>query len=78
MVDMVWGILFVSVFVLFSLWEVSNGAGRRRSFMMLLGGICVLQGLYGLGVVMGNGDLSVNVLGSNPELYYYLKSLLMF
>lgn len=78
MVDMVWGVLCASVFMLFCIWEVSNGAGRRNSLMLLLGCICVLQAFYGLGVVFGNGDLSVNVRSSNPGLYYGMKSLLMF
>ena len=77
MVDMVWGVLAASVLVLFALWEVSNGTERRSELMMLLAAVCVLQALYGLGVVMGNGDLSVNVRSSNQELYYYLRSLFM-
>lgn len=77
MVDMVWGVLSASVFVLFALWEVSNGTERRSELMLLLAAVCVLQVLYGLGVVLGNGDLSVNVRSSNPELYYYLKGLFM-
>ncbi len=78
MVDMVWGILMAAVFVLFAVWEVSNGTERKSELMLLLMGICLLQAVYGLGVVMGNGDLSVNVRSSNPELYYRVKSLLLF
>lgn len=78
MADMIWGTLLASGLILFALWEVSGAAERRKGLMMFLVIVCLLQALYGFGVVMGNGDLSVNVRSSNPELYYYLKSLVMF
>ena len=40
--------------------------------------ICILQAFYGFGVIFGNGDLSVNVRTSNPELYYWLEGLMRF
>ena len=76
-VDMVLGVLLASVLVLFAVWEISNGAERRSGMMALLVLVCLLQAVYGLGVVMGNGDLSVNVRGNHPELYYYLKGMFL-
>lgn len=76
-VDMVFGVLLASVLVLFAVWEISNGTERRSGMMALLVMVCLLQAVYGLGVVMGNGDLSVNVRGNHPELYYYLKGMFL-
>lgn len=74
-VDMIWGLMAAAVLVLFALWEQCEAAGAHRGLVLFLAAVCVLQALYGVGVVFGNGDLSVNVRGTNPELYYYLKGL---
>lgn len=78
MVDMIWGVWFASVLVLLALTEkAAPSADGWRRFILLLTVIGMLQAVYGFGIVLGNGDLSVNVRTSNPELYYYLKSLFL-
>lgn len=78
MADMIWGLWFAAALMMLYLveWKKNN-----RYYHMLLNGLVIiffLQSAYGLGIVFGNGDLSVNVRTSNPELYYKIKSLLMF
>lgn len=78
MVDMVWGIWFGAVLTWFAMMENGKEKGWLRTVMVCLAVVCLLQAVYGFGVVLGNGDLSVNVRGNNPELYYYLEGLLRF
>lgn len=75
MVDMVWGIWFAAALVILALAERAAKEGKTGRFLTVLAVICLLQAFYGFGVVMGNGDLSVNVRMSNPELYYRIKEL---
>lgn len=78
MVDMIWGIWFGAVLVWFAMMEKASSKGWLRPLMICLAAVCLLQAVYGFGIIFGNGDLSVNVRGSNPELYYYLEGLLRF
>lgn len=78
MVDMVWGVWFAAVLVCFALGEKAMEEGTMRKCMACLAVVCILQAFYGFGVVFGNGDLSVNVRTSNPELYYWLEGLMRF
>ncbi len=78
MVDMVWGAWLAAVLVCFALGEKARKEGTMRRLMVCLAVVCMLQALYGFGVVFGNGDLSVNVRTSNPELYYWLEGLMRF
>lgn len=78
MVDMVWGVWFAAVLVCFALGEKAMEKGTMRKLMICLAAVCILQAFYGFGVVFGNGDLSVNVRTSNPELYYWLEGLMRF
>ena len=75
MSDMVWGLILVAVVVWFAVWEQCTEAKTRRSMMTFLVVVCLLQAVYGFGVVFGNGDLSLNIRGANPELHYYVRSL---
>lgn len=78
MVDMIWGVWFAAVLVALALSEKAAACEKSyRKWMCVLTVICALQLLYGFGVVVGNGDLSVNVRTSDPELYYYLKTLFL-
>lgn len=78
MVDMVWGIwLGAAILVLLIVEKARN----TRYYRLVITGLMVmvlLQAAYGFGVVFGNGDLSVNVRTSNPELYYRVRTLLTF
>lgn len=78
MVDMIWGIWFAAVLLMLAWIEKATDAGTLKTAALFLAVVCLLQAFYGLGVVLGNGDLSVNVRTSNPELYYYLKELITF
>ncbi len=78
MVDMVWGAWLAAVLVCFALGEKARKEGTMRRLMVCLAVVCMLQALYGFGVVFGNGDLSVNVRTSNPGLYYWLEGLMRF
>ena len=78
MVDMVFGVWLAAVFVCFALGEKARKEGTMRRLMVCLAVVCILQAFYGFGVVFGNGDLSVNVRTSNPELYYWLEGLMRF
>lgn len=78
MVDMVWGVWLAAVLVCFALGEKARKEGTMRRLMVCLAVVCMLQALYGFGVVFGNGDLSVNVRTSNPGLYYWLEGLMRF
>lgn len=78
MVDMVWGIWFAAVLLWFALFEQAKERGTLQALTLFLMAVCLLQALYGFGLVFGNGDLSVNVRTSNPELYYYLRELVKF
>ena len=78
MVDMIWGIWFAAVLLMLAWIEKAADAGTLKAAALFLAVVCLLQAIYGFGVVLGNGDLSVNVRTSNPELYYYLKELITF
>ena len=78
MVDMIWGIWFAAVLLMLAWIERAADDGTLKTAALFLAVICLMQAVYGLGVVLGNGDLSVNVRTSNPELYYYLKELVRF
>lgn len=78
MVDMIWGVWLAVVLVCFALGEKAMAEGTMRRLMVCLAVVCILQAFYGFGVVFGNGDLSVNVRTSNPELYYWLEGLMRF
>ena len=75
MVDMIWGVWLAAALLLFSLAEDACGEEGRRRVMAAITGICLLQAAYGFGVVLGSGDLGVNVRLANPELYYGIKTL---
>ena len=78
MVDMIWGVWIAAVLVCFALAEEAREEGTLRTLFSCLAAVCFLQLIYGFGVVFGNGDLSVNVRTSNPDLYFYLKELMHF
>ena len=78
MVDMIWGIWFAAVLLMLAWIEKAVDAGTLKTAALFLAAVCLLQAVYGFGVVLGNGDLSVNVRTSNPALYYYLKELVRF
>ena len=79
MVDMIWGIWIAAVLLMLA-WTEQTTANTKtlKTVGLFLAVICLLQAAYGFGVVFGNGDLSVNVRTSNPELYYYVKELMKF
>lgn len=78
MVDMVWGIWLASVLLWFACIEKAAAGGKMRPLMLMFAVVCLMQAAYGFGVVLGNGDLSVNVRTSNPVLYYYLAEIFRF
>ena len=78
MVDMIWGIWFAGVLLMLAWIERAADKGTLKTVALFLIAVCLLQAVYGFGVVFGNGDLSVNVRTSNPELYYYLRELVKF
>lgn len=78
MVDMIWGFWFAAVLLMLAWIERATDTGTLKTVGLFLAVVCLLQAAYGFGVVFGNGDLSVNVRTSNPELYYYLKELVKF
>ncbi|MCH5261512.1 MAG: hypothetical protein J1F42_01205 [Lachnospiraceae bacterium] len=78
MVDMIWGIWFAAAILMLTWIERAMNKGTLKTVALFLIIVCMLQAAYGFGVVFGNGDLSVNVRTSNPELYYYLKELVRF
>lgn len=78
MVDMIWGIWLGGVLLWFACAEQAVKCGKLKNLMLFLTAVCLMQAVYGFGVVLGNGDLSVNVRTSNPKLYYYLCELFRF
>lgn len=78
MVDMIWGIWLAAVLVLFGWLEDAGENGKERRAVRILALVFLAQAAYGICVVLGNGDLSVNVRTSNPEVYYGVKNLLQF
>ena len=78
MVDMIWGFWFAAVLLMLAWIENAADKGTLKTVALFLIIVCLLQAAYGFGVVLGNGDLSVNVRTSNPELYNYLKELMTF
>ena len=78
MVDMIWGIWFAAVLFMLAWTESAIDNGSLKKVTLFLAITFLLQAIYGFGVVLGNGDLSVNVRTSNPELYYYLRELVKF
>ena len=78
MVDIIWGIWFAGVLLMLAWIERAADKGTLKTVALFLIAVCLLQAAYGFGVVFGNGDLSVNVRTSNPELYYYLRELVKF
>lgn len=78
MVDMIWGIWFAAVLVILAMVESATDDKNYKKIMTVLWGVCVLQIFYGFGVVMGNGDLGVNVRLSNPDVYYRIKELMLW
>ena len=77
-VDMIWGIWLGGVLLWFACAEQAVKCGKFKTLMLFLTAVCFMQAVYGFGVVLGNGDLSVNVRTSNPQLYYYLCDLFRF
>lgn len=75
MTDMVWGVWLAAALLLFACSEHAAKHGAFKSLMVIITAVCILQAAYGFGVIIGNGDLSVNVRTSNPNLYYYLYEL---
>lgn len=78
MVDMIWGIWFAAVLLMLAWIEKSINKGNLKIVALFLSIVCLLQAAYGFGVVLGNGDLSLNIRTANPELYYYLRELVKF
>lgn len=78
MMDMIWGIWLAAVFLWFAWAEKARNNGTLKTVMLCLTAVCLLQAVYGFGVVLGTGDMSVNIQAANPELYYYLKELFTF
>lgn len=78
MVDMIWGMWLAAVLLWFAWTEKARNNGILRTVLLYLTVVCLIQAAYGLGVVLGCGDLSTNIKIANPKLYYYLKELLTF
>lgn len=78
MMDMIWGIWLAAVLLWFAWAEKARNNGTLKTVMLCMTAVCVLQAVYGFGVVLGTGDMSVNIQAANPELYYYLKELFTF
>lgn len=78
LVDALWGIVFASALLWLAFAEKLRGTKQYRLFVTLLAAVCLFQAAYAFGVVFGNGDLSVNVRTSNPQLYYQMKDLFRF
>lgn len=78
MMDMIWGMWFAAVLLWFARAEKAGNSGTLKTVMLLLTAVCLLQAVYGLGVVFGTGDLNVNIKAANPELYYYINELFTF
>ena len=78
MVDMIWGIWLGGILLWFACSEQAVKCGKLKNLMLILTAVCLMQAVYGFGVVLGNGDLSINVRTSNPHLYYYLCELFRF
>ncbi|MCM1088595.1 MAG: hypothetical protein NC419_10585 [Muribaculaceae bacterium] len=78
MVDMVWGVWFGAVLLFLAWTEKSIRQGTIKKLSLFIFAICLLQTAYGFGIIFGNGDLSVNVRTSNPQLYYSLLELFRF
>lgn len=74
-VDTVWGVWFASVLLWFAWAEKARKDKTLKTVMSCLTVVCLLQAAYGFGIVLGNGDLNVNIQSANPGLYYYLKEL---
>ncbi|MDE7249827.1 MAG: hypothetical protein K2N82_08055, partial [Lachnospiraceae bacterium] len=77
-VDMTWGIWFAAALLLLAWTEYTTTHGTLKTLMLFMMAVCLLQTAYGFGVILGNGDLGVNVRTSNPQLYYYLQELVTF
>lgn len=78
MMDMIWGVWLAAVLLWFAWAEKARENGTLKTIFLCITTVCLLQAVYGFGVVLGNGDLSVNIQAANPELYYYLKELFTF
>ena len=78
MVDMIWGIWFAAVLLMLSWIEKAADTGTLKKTALFLAVVCLLQAAYGFGLVLGNGDLGVNVRITNPALFYYLRELVKF
>lgn len=78
MVDIIWGIWLAAVLLWFAWAEKAKNNGILRTVMLCLTAVCLMQAVYGFGVVLGGGDLGANIQIANPKLYYYLKELFTF
>lgn len=78
MVDIIWGMWFAAVLLMMVWIEKARNSKMLKMITLFLAFACLLQAAYGFGIVLGNGDLSVNVRASNPALYYYLRELVKF
>ncbi len=76
--DILPGIWLASVMSWLALAQRAIEKNMLRPLIKMLTIVFLIQIFYGFGVIFGNGDLSVNVRTSNPELYYYLRTLLRF
>lgn len=74
-VDLIWGIWLSAVILWLAFAEKRKEARYERMIVLGLYFVCVLQFFYGFGVIFGNGDLSVNVRTSNPQLFYTIQSI---
>lgn len=77
-VDMIWGIWLAAVILWFAWAEKAKSDKTLRTVMLCLTAVCLIQTVYGLGIVLGNGDLNANMQIANPTFYYYLKELFTF
>ena len=78
MMDMIWGVWLAAVLLWFAWAEKARDNGTLKTVLLCLTAVCLLQAVYGFGVVFGTGDLGVNVQAANPKLYYYMKELFTF
>ncbi|MCM1048838.1 MAG: hypothetical protein NC433_10470 [Clostridiales bacterium] len=76
--DTIWGVWLAAALLWFA-WAEKAKSGKTLSTVILcITAVCLIQTVYGLGVVLGSGDLGANIQIANPNLYYYLKKLFTF
>ena len=76
--DMVWGFWFAAILLALVWIEKASESGRLRAISVSLAVVCLLQAVYGFGILFGTGDTGTNLQICNPGLYYHVQDLLRF